>query len=156
MTQVFDAISDAIVVVQEQDESSEDKNENTKCLFVNKKSLEIFGEDLINALEEIDSNQPSLPSLYTKKFRIDEEFSNNLSSTHLLDSEVKMLNLNEIIKRFKSVDSTKSQLVESYTMIKQDQEEKTYLFLKRIGLSFNNKNCQVLNFTDMTAYKQLE
>ena len=28
--------------------------------------------------------------------------------------------------------------------------------MKRVGLIFNDKECQVLNFTDITAYKNLE
>ena len=57
MTQVFNAISDAILVVQDKQkkdskagESDEEIIGDPKCLFVNRKSLEIFGDDLMNTV----------------------------------------------------------------------------------------------------------
>ena len=37
-----------------------------------------------------------------------------------------------------------------------DENEDRGLIVKRIELNFNNKECQVLNFTDMTAYQRLK
>ena len=52
--------------------------------------------------------------------------------------------------------------VETYVMknIQEDgaevsKEDERTLIVKRMDLIFNDKDCQVLNFSDITSYKQL-
>ena len=59
LTQVFNSISDAILVVQEEErnnqmsaESDKETIDDTKCLFVNSKSLEILGNDLLDTIKK--------------------------------------------------------------------------------------------------------
>ena len=47
--------------------------------------------------------------------------------------------------------------VETYTMRgESDSDQSVSLIVTRMPLTFNNSDCQLINFTDITAYKRLE
>ena len=62
------------------------------------------------------------------------------------------------------VTDVNKEKVEVYTMVSnmfeidgpQDHERDQTIVVKRMNLTFNEKDCQVLNFTDITTYKLLK
>ena len=60
-------------------------------------------------------------------------------------------------------NSRYEEFVESYTLLAREEEEdsnpherdKTFI-VKRVSISFDDKECQVLNFRDITPFKQLK
>ena len=79
LTRVFNSISDAILVVQEKQgksdnhaDSDEEIIKDPKCLFVNSKSLEILGNDLLETIKKSNglSVAPKSVSLNLKQFEI--------------------------------------------------------------------------------------
>ena len=76
----------------------------------------------------------------------------------------RLLTLKEVVLKRAKIGS-KTDAVESYSMhldsiavegrSKSDDNERT-IIVKRMNITFNEKKCQLLNFTDITSYKRLK
>ena len=89
------------------------------------------------------------------------------SPTSLNRSNRSLLSLEDILQRRESeIRGRRKNKVESYVMRGanfsesdvdvEDQGGDRTIIVKRIDLIFNETECQVINFTDITAYKRLK
>ena len=166
LTRVFNSISDAILVVQEMQgkndnlaDSDEEIIEDPKCLFVNSKSLEILGNDLIDTIKKSNGHSvaPTCVSLNLRQFELTPS-PFHLIKSESTDTERRLISLKDIINRYshETIDSTRIESYKMHSGSNPSLDHDRYLVVKRTSLSFNKKNCQVLSISDLTSFQQLK
>ena len=123
-------------------------------LFNNIKCLEFFSYDFAKKRENQDQNQDDENPIIEQKVFSQIHFSGDLQATGKSDE---LLSLKDVLLNYQG--SSKDE-IESYSMgstpgVSEQHEEKT-IILKRNDLMIDGKECQVVNFIDLSVYTKLK
>ena len=149
MTKVLNSQSDAILAYEKID-----KDKNLSFLFSNQKCTNLFQYNFAAKTDEsTKSNQVRGNPIEDRLFkRMDFKPKSNSSADREINSGER-LSLKQVL--LESEQNTPNLEQFAMTSIENNEEDITVL-LKRNNLMMNDKECQVVNFVDISTYKKLE
>ena len=154
---VLNAASDGIVVVKSRkrhvgDEETGRTREHglPSILFCNTKSITLFGHNFSQTQTGGAPEEQAQIALDEPRFTPRGDAQNDT-----VESSTKrdpLLSLKDIIRIETKISDVEA--VESYQLQAEDAEDKT-IIVKRTDLEYDDEECQVLNFADITAFELL-
>ena len=149
---MLDVQTDAILVVQKSDnliDRQQDRDRGNQVMFCNGKSVELFGTDL----KENPQFSARENALQFKRLHNDRNGSINGVFESVQETVLSLENI------FMKYDEQSERGMEAYSFhnaLEQPPKEERTIMINRIDIEFASQPCQMINFSDITAFKQLE